>query len=102
MEKKLEIPKIGFGTWELQPRETCTQAVLKAIEIGYRFIDTAQIYKNEDAVGDAIKESPVPRNELVIATKIWVTNLSYKKVLKSFEKSRKRLKTYYVYMLYDH
>ncbi len=97
----LKLPRIGFGTWQLSPSQ-CTDAVLKAIETGYRFIDTAQIYNNESEVGDAIARSPVPRDELIIATKIWVTNFSPGKMRSSAEASLKKLKVPVADVLYLH
>ncbi len=97
----LILPRMGFGTWQLAPAD-CTRAVLKAIEIGYRLIDTAQLYNNEAAVGDAISKCGVPREQLLIATKISFTNLSPKKVISSFASSIEKLKTSYVDILYVH
>lgn len=97
----LTLPKIGFGTWQLSPK-ICTNATLKALEIGYRFIDTAQIYGIEDKVGDAIAENIVDRKEIILATKVWVTNLAPDKVISSTEESLRKLKTDYIDILYIH
>ena len=95
------LPKIGFGTWQLTG-DTCEKAVGQALDIGYRLIDTAQIYKNEEEVGNALAASSIPRDELTIATKVWITNLSPKNVIKSTEKSLKKLGLSYVDILYVH
>jgi len=97
----LSLPKIGFGTWQLTG-ETCEKAVGQALDIGYRLIDTAQIYKNEEEVGKALATSSIPREELTIATKVWITNLSPNNVIKSTEKSLKKLGLSYVDILYIH
>jgi len=97
----LNLPKIGFGTWQLTGK-SCETAVGQALDIGYRLIDTAQIYKNEQEVGKALAASSIPREELTIATKVWITNLSPKNILKSTEKSLKKLGLSYVDILYIH
>lgn len=97
----LKLPRIGFGTWQLKPAD-CTSAVLSAIKIGYRLIDTAQLYFNEAAVGEAISKSGVPREEIILATKVGFMNLSEKKVLSSFAASLEKLGTSYVDILYVH
>jgi 2,5-diketo-D-gluconate reductase B len=97
----LKLPKIGFGTWQLKP-DACKTAVLKAIECGYRFIDTAQFYFNEQGVGAALAEKTIDRKELIIATKVWISNLSYKKVKSSFAVSLEKLQLDYADMLYIH
>lgn len=70
----VEMPAAGFGVFQLQDADTCTRAVLDAIDAGYRLIDTAQSYGNEGAVGEAIRRSPVPREELFITTKVWISD----------------------------
>ncbi len=95
------LPKIGFGTWMLSAAD-CTAAVLAAIDVGYRLIDTAQYYDNEAQVGEAIAASPVPREELIIATKVWYDKLGYDDVLKSTTESLKKLGLKTVDILYVH
>jgi 2,5-diketo-D-gluconate reductase B len=97
----LSLPKIGLGTWQLTP-DQCKKSVLNAIKIGYRLIDTAQMYENEEGVGAAIAESPIPREELVIATKINVFNNDPGKLKKSMEISLKKLQLRAVDILYVH
>jgi 2,5-diketo-D-gluconate reductase B len=100
MPKLGDFP-IGFGTWQLTPPEAVT-AVRDALDIGYRHIDTAQIYENEDGVGEALETSSVPRRDIFLATKVWITNLKPKKVAKSTTVSLKKLRTDYVDLLYVH
>jgi 2,5-diketo-D-gluconate reductase B len=98
---ELQLPKMGFGTWQIARKDT-KAAVMKAIEVGYRFIDTAQIYGNEAEVGEAIAACGVPRDDLIIATKVWITNLGYNNVLKSTEISLKKLGLPSIDLLYVH
>ncbi len=85
------IPKIAFGTWQLEEGKTAYDAVSKALELGYRHIDTAAIYGNEKSVGKAIKSSGIKREELFITTKLWNTEHSYGKALAAFESSIEKL-----------
>ncbi len=97
----IKLPKIGFGTWQLSP-EQAHKSVIEAIEIGYRHIDTAQIYKNEEGVGEALQNVSVKREDLIIATKVWVTKLSPKRLVKSTIESLEKLQMDYVDILYVH
>lgn len=92
----LEMPILGFGVFQIPDQKECEQAVLDAIETGYRLIDTAASYGNEEAVGNAIKKSGVPREELFITTKLWVQDAGYENTLKAFEKSLKKLQLDYL------
>ena len=96
----LEIPEIGFGTYKAVGN--CTEAVLAAIDAGYRLIDTASVYGNEREVGEAAASCGVPRGELIITTKAWRTQLGYDNVLKAFDLSMQKLKTDYadIYLLH--
>lgn len=96
-----EIPEIGLGTYKLYDKE-CTYVVREALEMGYRHIDTAQIYKNERDVGKAVRVSNIPREEIFLTTKIWHTNLDAEEVLKSTERSLRNLDTPYVDLLLIH
>lgn len=87
----VEMPKEGFGVFQVPDAEVCEQAVVEAIESGYRLIDTAAAYMNEEAVGAAIKKSGVPREELFITTKLWVQDASYEAAKKAMETSLKKL-----------
>lgn len=81
------MPILGFGVFQVADAAECEQAVLDAIDTGYRLIDTAAAYRNEEAVGNAIKKSGVPREELFITTKLWISDAGYESTLKAFEKS---------------
>ena len=87
----VEIPVLGFGTWKAQDGEEAYQAVLTALEAGYRHIDTAAVYKNEGSVGRAIKDSGIPREELFITTKLWNGNHTYEETQEAFARSLERL-----------
>lgn len=102
LNNNVEIPILGFGTYQITEPEEAEKAVREAIKAGYRHIDTAQSYMNEEAVGKGIAESGVPREELFITTKIWVENVSYKGVVTSFERSLHRLGLEYVDLLLIH
>lgn len=91
----LRLPKLGLGTWRLSGPD-CTQAVLGAIDRGYRHIDTAQMYANEDAVGDAIAAMPIPRADLHLTTKVWWTNLAPDAMRRAIEDSLRKLRTSYL------
>ncbi|HAT1634229.1 2,5-diketo-D-gluconic acid reductase B [Raoultella planticola] len=91
----MAIPVFGLGTFRLKD-DVVIASVKTALELGYRTIDTAQIYDNEAAVGQAIEESAVPRDELFITTKIWIENLSPEKLIASLEESLQKLRTDYV------
>lgn len=91
LNNKIIIPNIGYGTWKSPNDKTTTEAVLLAIKNGYRHIDTAAIYGNEESVGKAIKICGVPREQLFITSKVWNTNRGYKKTLLAFEETLKKL-----------
>ena len=91
----MTIPAFGLGTFRLKD-DVVIASVKTALELGYRAVDTAQIYENEAAVGQAIAERGVPRNELYITTKIWIENLSKDKLIPSLKESLKKLRTDYV------
>ncbi len=91
----LKMPQLGFGVWQVSD-EQATPAVKKALEVGYRSIDTAMIYGNEKGVGRAIKESNVPREELFITTKVWNADHGYENTLKAFNASLERLGLDYI------
>ncbi|SDK21396.1 aldo/keto reductase [Sediminibacillus albus] len=91
----LKMPQLGFGVWQVENDEA-TKAVSKALEVGYRSIDTAMIYKNEEGVGKAIKESSIPREDLFITTKVWNSDQGYENTLRAFDESLERLGLDYV------
>lgn len=92
----LEMPILGFGVYQIQDYDECKKAVLNAIETGYRLIDTAASYKNEKAVGDAIKESGINRKELFITTKLWIQKNGYEDTKKAFNNSLEKLQLDYL------
>ncbi len=92
----VEMPILGFGVFQMADLKECENSVLTAIETGYRLIDTAAIYLNETAVGNAIKRSGVAREELFVTTKVWVQDAGYDKTKKAFEKSLKKLQLDYL------
>ncbi|SHG09899.1 aldo/keto reductase [Ornithinibacillus halophilus] len=91
----LKMPQLGFGVWQV-PDEEATPAVEKALEVGFRSIDTAMVYKNEEGVGRALASSNIPREELFITTKVWNTDHGYENTLKAFDASLERLGLDYV------
>ncbi len=95
------MPALGFGTWQLR-EEACIEATKRALEIGYRHIDTAQIYENEAEVGQAIAESGLPRGDLFVTTKLWITNFAAARVAASMEESLGKLKMEYADLLLIH
>ncbi|MCD8037197.1 MAG: aldo/keto reductase [Clostridiales bacterium] len=97
----VKMPKLGYGVYQTPPEDT-ERCVLDAIEIGYRSIDTAQAYYNEEGVGAAIAKCGLPREELFITTKIWITNAGYEKAKASIKESLKKLKIDYIDLLLIH
>jgi diketogulonate reductase-like aldo/keto reductase len=85
----IEMPILGFGVFQVTDLAECERSVLDAIETGYRLIDTAQSYMNEEAVGKAIKRSGVAREELFITTKLWIQSNGYEGAKNAFEESLK-------------
>ncbi len=96
-----EIPRIGLGTWQMKGI-TCVDAIKTALDIGYRYIDTAQIYENEADVGEALSTTTIPRSDVFLTTKIWMDNVGPDSAQKSVETSLKKLKTDYVDLLLLH
>lgn len=97
-----EMPVLGFGTWELRGKN-CTESVEYALDVGYRHVDTAQIYENEAEVGEGIKNSSTDRDKIFLTTKVWRNNYEDTKTgLASIEESLKKLKTDYVDLLLIH
>ena len=95
----VKMPILGFGVYQILPEET-KQAVLDAIDAGYRSIDTAQSYFNEKQVGEAIAECGVPREELFITTKVWIENYGYDKCKASVFESLEKLGLDYIDLTY--
>ncbi|MCA1040694.1 aldo/keto reductase [Bacillus infantis] len=92
----VEMPVLGFGVFQIEDHGQCEQAVYDAIKAGYRLIDTAATYLNEEAVGKAIKRSGVPRKELFITTKLWVQDAGYENTQKAFAKSLEKMQLDYL------
>lgn len=97
----LDVPEIGLGTYKLHDRE-CERVIRTALDIGYRHIDTAQLYKNEREIGEALNVSNVPREDIFLSTKIWHTNLAADDVLQTTEESLRQMDTPYVDLLMIH
>ena len=97
-----EMPMLGLGTWKNSDPEACADSVATALDTGYRHIDTAQAYDNEAAVGNGLEQATVDREEIFLATKIWIDNLSYDDVLETAEASLDRLGVDSVDLLYVH
>lgn len=100
-QRRAGPPPLGFGTFKLSG-EACTDAVAKALETGYRHVDTAQYYENEAAVGDALDRADVAREDVVVATKLWHDSLGYDDVLAGVEASRDRLGVDTIDLVYVH
>ena len=92
----IKMPRIGYGVFRMKDPEECEEAVVQAIQSGYRLIDTAAAYENEEAVGRAIRRCGVPREELFITTKLWITDTSYEGAKRGFARSMERLGLDYV------
>lgn len=97
----VQMPQLGYGVYQVK-NEECERCVLDAISVGYRSIDTAQSYGNEDAVGSAIAKCGVPRDQLFLTTKVWISNVGYEKAKASIDKSLKNLRTDYIDLLLIH
>ena len=92
----VEMPQLGLGVFQVQDLAVCERSVIDAIEAGYRLIDTAASYLNEEAVGRAIKHSGVPREELFVTTKLWIQDAGYENTKAAFERSLQRLRLDYL------
>lgn len=95
------MPVLGYGVFQVSPEE-CERCVSDAIEVGYRLIDTTQAYFNEEGVGNAIVKSGVPRNELFITTKVWISNAGEERATRSIDESLRKLQTDYIDLLLIH
>ncbi|MEG4963519.1 MULTISPECIES: aldo/keto reductase [unclassified Microcoleus] len=92
----VEMPILGFGVYQIADTEECERSVYEAIRAGYRLIDTAAAYQNEEAVGKAIEKSGVTREEIFVTTKLWIQDAGYESTKKAFERSLKRLQLDYL------
>lgn len=98
----VEMPILGFGVYQIPDYNECERVVLDAIDTGYRLLDTAQAYNNEEAVGSAVKKSGVNRKDIFLVTKVWISNAGYEKAKKSIAESLDKLQTDYVDLLLIH
>lgn len=97
----VDIPLVGYGVFKVAPKE-CQRCVRDALETGYRMIDTAQFYANEEGVGKAMKESSIDREDIFLVTKVWLTNAGEKRAMESIEESLRKLGTEYADLLLVH
>lgn len=97
----VEVPLLGYGVFLVSP-DQCKRCVSEALEVGYRHIDTAQAYYNEEGVGQAISKSGIDRNELFITTKVWISNAGEAKAARSIDASLSKLHTDYIDLLLIH
>ena len=97
----VEMPILGYGVYQVTPEE-CERCVSDALSVGYRMIDTAQAYANEEGVGNAVKKSGIPREELFLVTKVWISNAGYEKAKASIDESLRKLQTDYIDLLLIH
>jgi 2,5-diketo-D-gluconate reductase A len=92
----VEMPLLGFGVFQVTDAEECERSVYDAIRTGYRLIDTAAAYGNEEAVGNAIKRAGVPPEELFVTTKLWIADAGYERTKQAFDRSLQRLQVEHV------
>src|SRR4028119_1801000 len=92
----VEMPLLGFGVFQIPDAGECERSVLDALQAGYRLIDTAAAYGNEEAVGQAIKSSGVAREDIFVTTKLWVSDAGYESAKKAFERSLRKLQLEYL------
>ena len=97
----VRMPQIGYGVYQVDPAE-CERCVRDALKVGYRMIDTAQAYHNEEGVGAAIAKSGIPREELFVVSKVWISNYGYEKAKASIEESLRKLGTEYIDLMLLH
>lgn len=97
----VEMPLLGYGVFRVPPQDA-ERCVSDALQVGYRLIDTAQAYGNEEGVGAAIAKSGIPRDQLFIVTKVWITNAGEERAAKSIESSLRKLQTDYIDLLLIH
>lgn len=97
----VKMPKLGYGVYQVS-KDECERCVLDALKIGYRHIDTAQSYFNEEEVGNAIANSGIPRDEIFITTKVWIENYGYERAKASVLESMRKLKTNYIDLMLLH
>lgn len=97
----VEMPQLGYGVYQVSPAE-CERCVSDALNVGYRLIDTAQSYNNEEEVGNAIRKSSIPRDEIFVVSKVWISNYGYEKAKASIDESLRKLQTDYIDLMLLH
>ena len=97
----VEMPLLGYGVFKVAPQE-CERCVSDALNVGYRLIDTAQAYFNEEGVGNAVSKSGIPRQDIFLVTKVWISNAGEEKAAASIDESLRKLKTDYIDLLLIH
>ena len=97
----VEMPQVGYGVYQVTPDE-CERCVSDALNVGYRMIDTAQAYANEEGVGNAVKKSGIARDEVFIVSKIWISNYGYEKAKASIDESLRKLQMEYIDLMLLH
>lgn len=97
----VEMPQMGYGVYQVSPAE-CERCVSDALKVGYRMIDTAQAYHNEEGVGNAVKKSGLPRNEVFLVSKVWISNYGYDRAKASIDDSLRKLQTDYIDLMLLH
>lgn len=98
----VKMPILGFGVFQIPDLGECERVVSEAIEVGYRLIDTAQAYGNEEAVGKAVQKSGLPREDFFITTKVWISNAGYEKAKASLDESLRKLQMAYIDLVLIH
>ncbi|MEG0260181.1 MAG: aldo/keto reductase [Lysinibacillus sp.] len=98
----VEMPRLGLGVYKMTEREETLQAIDKALKVGYRAIDTASLYGNEEEVGEALRHSGVPREDVFVTTKVWNSDQGYDATLRAFEMSLKKLDLQYLDLYLTH
>lgn len=97
----VEMPQLGYGVYQVSPAE-CERCVSDALNVGYRMIDTAQAYNNETEVGNAIRKSGIPRDEIFVVSKVWISNYGYEKAKASIDESLRKFQTDYIDLMLLH
>ena len=101
LQNGVEMPVLGYGVFLVSPQE-CERCVSDALSVGYRLIDTAQAYANEEGVGQAMVKSGIRREEIFLTTKVWISNAGEEKAARSIDESLRKLKTDYLDLLLIH
>lgn len=97
----IEMPQMGYGVYQVSPAE-CERCVSDALSVGYRMIDTAQAYHNEEGVGNAVRRSGIGRREIFLVSKVWISNYGYERAKASIDESLRRLQTDYIDLMLLH